>query len=217
MGSSRSSAPPTLATTEIEIKEGITDDDLADALRISFEAFARKFQLGFRNADDFIRTFADTVDRSSCLVAFVNGRVAGLLTIKLAETEFFDIELGSVFSSFNPIRATRILLNLGLLSSGSGNDEITKGQQLMIDTLAVDHAFRGHGIGTLLLAHAEAKARTMGKQALTLSVISNNEGAIQLYKRVGFKKTRTQRWFLIRWLTGSPAVYDMVKPICGND
>ena len=206
-----------MADTEIEIREGITDHDLEDALRISFEAFARKFHLGFRHADDFIRTFADTVDRSSCLTAFVNGRVAGLLTIKSSETEFFDIELGSVFTSFNPIRATKILMNLGLLSSGSGNDELSKSQQLMIDTLAVDYAFRGHGIGSLLLAHAEAKARTMGKQALTLSVISNNEGAIRLYERLGFKKTRTQRGFLIRWLTGSPEVYDMVKPICGND
>ena len=206
-----------MAYSEIEITEGITDEHLEDALRISFEAFARKFQLGFRDADDFIRTFYGTVDKSSCLTAFVNGRVAGLLTIKSEETEFFDIELGTLFTSFNPIRATKILLNLGLLSSGSGADEITKGQQLMIDTLAVDHAFRGHGIGTSLLEHAELKARTMSKQALTLSVISNNEGAIRFYKRLSFKKTRTQRGFLVRWLTGSPAVYDMVKPICGND
>ena len=206
-----------MTDSEIEITEGISEAHLQDALRISFEAFARKFQLGFRNDEDFIRTFAETVDNSSCLTAFVNGRVAGILTIQSSETEFFDVDLVKLFSSFNPIRATKILLNLSLLSSGFGTYEFPKSQQLMIDTLAVDRAYRGQGIGTLLLARAEAKARTTGKRVLTLDVISDNEGAIRLYERAGFKKFRTERGFLVRWLTGSPAFHGMVKSIDGSD
>ena len=206
-----------MANAEIEIKEGVTDEHLDDALRISFEAFATKFRLGFRNADDFVRVFADTVDKSSCLTAFVDGRVAGILTIQSVETEFFDVDLGKLITSFNPIRAIKILLNLSLVSSGFGTEKIPKSQQLMIDTLAVGHAFRGHGIGTLLLAHAESKARLTGKRVLTLDVISDNEGAIRLYERVGFKKIRTERGFLVRWLTGSPAFHSMVKPVGRSD
>ncbi len=206
-----------MAHSEIEIKEGITDNHIEDALRISFEAFATKFRLGFRNTDDFIKTFVNSVGKSSCLTALVNGQVAGILTIQSAEDEFFDIDLGELFTSFNPIRAVRILLNLSLLSSGFGTQEIPKSQQLIIDTLAVDDAFRGQGIGTLLLARAEAKARSTGKRFLTLDVISENEGAIRLYERVGFEKTRTERGFLVRWLTGSPAFHGMTKQVSEND
>ena len=64
-----------------KIAEGIDDERLEDALRISYDAFAAKFRIGFRNADDLIRLFRDSIDKTSCLSAIVDGRLAGVLDI----------------------------------------------------------------------------------------------------------------------------------------
>ncbi len=55
-----------------------------------------------------------------------------------------------------------------------------------INILATFAELRGKGIGTRLLDAAETKGREAGAQSLSVIVGSWNEGAAQLYARVGF-------------------------------
>ena len=191
----------------VAIVEGTQAEFVDDALRVAFDAFAKKFRLGFRDADDLVRLFRDSVDTSSCFSATVDGRFAGILTYRSGSREFYRLSLAALFSRFTPLRALRMLGNLLLLSEGVGPDEF------IVEMLAVDPSFRGLGLGTALMQAAEAKARAMDKRTMSLAVITENDGAIRLYQRLGYTTTKTWDGFLVRLVSGSTAVHRMEKAL----
>lgn len=197
-----------MANTGLKIVEGVGQEYVEDALRLGYGAFAKKFRHGFRDGDDLVRLFRDSVDRQSCLSAMVEGKLCGVLTFQIAGQEFYHLNLISAFTRFSPWRAMRILFNLTLLADdGPTHDEF------VVDSLAVDPSYRGLGIGTALMQRAEEKARSMGKRTMSLGVIGENEGAIRLYERLGYWTTRTWRGFLVRLATGSIEAHRMEMQI----
>ena len=196
-----------MTTAEVQVGEGLEARHVDDALRVVHDAFAEKFRIGFRHADDLIRLFRDSVDRTSCLSALVDGQFAGLLTIRTDGQEFYRLNVGALFTRFSPLRAIRMLLNLLLLA-----DEL-KGDEFVVETLAVDPAYRGMGIGTALLQKAEERAGAMGKYTMSLGVVGENAGAIRLYERVGYRRTHTWDGYLVRLATGSAEVHRMEKRV----
>jgi ribosomal protein S18 acetylase RimI-like enzyme len=58
---------------------------------------------------------------------------------------------------------------------------------LYIDTLCVDEAFRGKGVGSKLISLTRARAGELGLATLGLIVLADNTDAQRLYKRHGFK------------------------------
>ena len=191
----------------VEIKEGIEPQHVEDALRILHEAFARKLRHGFRDADDMVRLFHDGVDRTSCYSAIVDGRCLGVLTWSTRGREFYRFSARGLLTRFSPWRALRILFNSVLLLDSPAADE------LIVESIAVSPAARGLGLGTLLMERAEARACAMGKRRLSLGVIGENEGAIRLYERLGYRITRTMSGFWVRLATDSEIVHRMEKPL----
>lgn len=61
--------------------------------------------------------------------------------------------------------------------------------EFYIDTVCVHPDFRGQGMGTLLLEHAEKIAQEAGFDKLTLNVEEEKEAAIRLYERIGYRVT----------------------------
>ena len=57
---------------------------------------------------------------------------------------------------------------------------------LNIHDLAVTRAFRGQGVGRMLLQHAEQLARKLGCCKLTLEVLGGNTNAQTLYRSCGY-------------------------------
>lgn len=55
-----------------------------------------------------------------------------------------------------------------------------------IHDLAVLPADRGNGVGRMLLAEVERKARAMGCCKVTLEVLENNRQAMKMYAKAGF-------------------------------
>jgi GNAT superfamily N-acetyltransferase len=55
-----------------------------------------------------------------------------------------------------------------------------------LESLSVTATARGLGIGTALIAHCRERLRDLGAQWWTVSVISANEAAVDLYEREGF-------------------------------
>jgi ribosomal protein S18 acetylase RimI-like enzyme len=58
--------------------------------------------------------------------------------------------------------------------------------------MAVEPEWRGRGIGTRLLAEAEADCRRHGLGKLSLVVFEQNAGAKRLYERAGFREARRE-------------------------
>lgn len=65
-----------------------------------------------------------------------------------------------------------------------------------IRALAVDPADRGGGIGTMLMAAVEERARSAGATHLALDVAAKNRDARRLYERLGMSMLdESPRWF----------------------
>ena len=200
-----------MTTEQIEIAEGIDQSHLHDALRISHEAFAKKFRIGFRNADDLIRLFAESIDTTSCISATFNGQLVGILTFSTTTQEFYHLNTLTLLTRFSPIRAILIIFNLLLLTENVGTHDFH------IDSIAVDPSTRGMGIGTLLMHKAEEIASAKRKNKMVLGVITENQGAIKLYKRLGYEITKTDQGFLVRLAMQSAKVHRMEKTIAPED
>jgi [ribosomal protein S18]-alanine N-acetyltransferase len=72
----------------------------------------------------------------------------------------------------------------GLLVNGSEAD---------VQTLGVQPALQGQGLGTLLLRALTAEAARRGATSLLLEVRADNEPAIGLYRREGFERISIRR------------------------
>ena len=68
-------------------------------------------------------------------------------------------------------------------------------QNLRIYSVAVDPAARGCGVGQALLDAAIALARRLGLHEVTLEVRTDNDSAIRLYARNGFRDERLLRGY----------------------
>ena len=201
-----------MTTAEVQIVEGIAREHVDDALRITFDAFAKKFRIGFRNADDFVRLFRDSVDPENCLFAIVDGELSGVLAFQMTGHEFYQLNLRTAFEKFSPFRAGLVIFNLILLAF----EDAVGADEFHIDLVAVVPSSRGMGIGTALMLKAEEKAESTGKHTMSLGVIAENEGAIRLYERLGYRTTRTWRGFLVRLASNSTEVRRMEKSIGGS-
>ena len=201
-----------MTTAEVQIVEGVDREYVDDALCITYDAFAKKFRIGFRNADDFIRLFRDSVDPENCLFAIVDGELSGVLAFQMTGHEFYQLNLRTAFEKFSPFRAGLVIFNLILLAF----EDAVGADEFHIDLVAVGPSSRGMGIGTALMLKAEEKAESTGKHTMSLGVIAENEGAIRLYERLGYRTTRTWRGFLVRLAARSEEVRRMEKPIGGG-
>lgn len=191
----------------VAIVEGIDDSYIEDALRLAYEAFAKKFRVGFRDADGLVRLFGDSVNTRHCFTAIADGKLMGILMFQTVDREFFQPKLSAAFTRFSPVRALRIVLNLHLLTRTVRPDEF------VVDLLAVAPAAQGLGIGTRLMNQAENMARAMGKNTMSLDVIGENADAIRLYERMGFKTTRVWRSKWLELAIRSKEVRRMEKPL----
>lgn len=70
-------------------------------------------------------------------------------------------------------------------------DQETEGNVFYLDTLSVDAAYGGKGIGSELLQAAADEGERRGLRAFTLNADQTNAGAQRLYRRLGFVPVKT--------------------------
>jgi len=85
--------------------------------------------------------------------------------------------------------------------------------EVYIEMLGVAPAWRGEGVAAKLLSHAESVAGEEGVANLTLTVVSDNEAAITLYKKFGFETTLKKQNPILKWVTGHYGYNEMVKQL----
>lgn len=192
---------------DLAISEGIDRSFIQEALSMHYEVFAKKFRLGIKNEDEFVRVFEDLVEPAHCLTATVNGSLAGILTYRIEELQFFNYNFQHALEKLPIIRNMLLLLNLVLLESPVGSDE------LYIDSIVTSAQHRSMGVGSALLREIEKTTRSFGKNKLVLEVIGSNPRAKSLYERRGFKTVSSDAGFWIRLATGSNEVFRMVKHV----
>jgi ribosomal protein S18 acetylase RimI-like enzyme len=60
------------------------------------------------------------------------------------------------------------------------------GHRGWIYSLAVSPHYRGRGIGTSLMKHAEKTLRDLGAPKINLQVVETNRGVVKFYEKLGF-------------------------------
>lgn len=71
-----------------------------------------------------------------------------------------------------------------LHKGGPGNHEK---KMLRLESIVVDEALRGQGIGKQMVLEARALAKAFGCQELILGVHPENDGAVAFYQKCGFR------------------------------
>lgn len=114
----------------------------------------------------------------NCFVCDINGSVVGLILV------YFG---GNAVDLDEPL-VTR--LRIVKSDPSLTIDKEAEVEDLYLDTLCVNPAYRGHGIGTALIQFVERYAREKGYERLSLAVEKNNANAQKLYTKLGYKEVK---------------------------
>ncbi len=201
-----------MMTTEINLRPAI----LADAkplARLWMAAFPDKFGpiLG-EKAEPVLCDWLRLSQRhlKTTTIAELAGELAGFIILETPAAPHVDDGrwLWYALQLNNGIfGALRGLVLMSLINT----KHLTKPDEVYIEMLGVDPTWRGQGVGSCLIRHAENTARQQGAGQLALAVVSDNTPAIHLYKKVGFKIKSEHRSRLLKWITGHRGYYEMVK------
>ncbi|GEM_PF-2109623 len=145
-------------------------------------------------------------------VAEIEGQVTGFIMLAIPTT-YHNNEMQCLWYALRQydgfFRATWKLWLMKLVDS----DYQATRNELYIEMLGVDPNWRGQGVAQRLMAYAKAIAQSSQADWLTLSVVSDNESAISLYKKIGFEPMTTHPNRVLKWLTGQPGYNHMAKRV----
>lgn len=142
----------------IEIREAVADE-WDEAGRVTADAY-REFVRG-GDWDPYLQRIADVrgrSDRTTILVALVDGRIVGSATVELA---------GRVEPEDDPTLAP---------------------DEAHIRMLGISPDARGRGIGRRLMEASESLAQAQGKTIVTLHTTERMEAARSMYESLGYER-----------------------------
>lgn len=146
-----------------------------------WSAFGRKLRVAFPDPASGRSFVTENLRPDRTLVARVDGEVAGICGFHENGHGAADLSWHALRKRFGARTATRGLLALAPLHPGE------RSGILVLDGICVDAEQRGRGIGTALLAAAEAHAAARGDREVQLSVVDTNPRAEALYRRLGYR------------------------------
>jgi len=89
--------------------------------------------------------------------------------------------------------------------------------EMHIMNLAVDPAYRRHGVATFLLGYGLRLAEGYGAKKAFLEVRASNHAAIELYRKTGFCEAgRRRRYYLETQEDAVVMIYDMIGAVGQN-
>lgn len=122
----------------------------------------------------------------NCLVLESSGEKLGLLSsYAVGDDGYSSLSYSHIMAAGGPRLLWHYVTNIGELILSQSLPEGQDGEYYISMVAAAPKA-RGKGIGTRLVNCAIERARELGKEKVSLVVTKDNEGAIKLYKRMGF-------------------------------
>lgn len=167
----------------VTVGEGFAEDEREHVAALYWEAFGRKLRPGFADETTGQAVVQSALRRQQFLVARHDGQVLGICGFHVDGAGAADFGWSRLRGTLSVPASLRASVILSVLARPDDS------RALVLDGICVDAAARGRGIGTRLLEAAREKARGIGVEAVTLSVIDANPRARALYERHGFRPT----------------------------
>jgi predicted N-acetyltransferase YhbS len=177
----------------LQIYQGLSPDHLQSVAQLYFESFRRQISpiLGINEqAVSFIR---NSVNPQQALTAILDGKFAGFAGLQYSGQSFLQLHLSQFIQQFGWLLG-RIRFSQATLFEQPLQDE----GQLLIESIAVDPAFRGQGVGTSLINAVTEFASKKGFHAVHIKVPNTAPALYKLSRRLGFNYVSTQSWEFLR-------------------
>jgi ribosomal protein S18 acetylase RimI-like enzyme len=177
----------------LQIYQGLRPDYLQSAAQLYFESFRRQISpiLGVNEkAVSFIR---QSFNPQQALTAILDGKFAGFAGLQYSGQTFLHLRLSQFIQQFGWLLG-RIRFSQAALFEQPLQDE----GQLLIESIAVDPAFRGQGVGTSLINAVTELAGKMDFHAVHIKVPNTAPALYKLSRRLGFNYVSTQSWEFLR-------------------
>ena len=149
--------------------------------------------------DDFRRVMTSLVARTDTQYSYLNPLVAIEETAPVPGVSAPGCIVGICVSYDGALlhQLRQAFIDAAIKEWGMDHSAIpdeTQAGELYLDSLAVDPAYRGRGIASLLLRATIDKSRALGLPATGLLVDVGNPKAEALYNKVGFRYAGTNSW-----------------------
>ncbi len=191
----------------VEIRREMPPGAGQRAAELYWEAFGRKLGPALGPREKGVAFIAAPLNPDRAVVALAGGRLVGVAGYRHAGRALTGGSPADILNAYGWLAGLPRLAVLALLE----REETPR--ELVMDGIAVDPAFRGLGIGGLLLEEVTAVAATLGCLRVRLDVVDTNPRARALYERRGFTAADTQRTPYLRRLMGFGAVTKMFRPV----
>ncbi|MEM7696034.1 MAG: GNAT family N-acetyltransferase [Pseudomonadota bacterium] len=193
----------------VHLREGFDPAQREAVAALYHAAFSQKLRAALGAPDDAIEFLTAIIDPNFAIVAEVDGAPVGVAGYKTADGAFTGGKgagkiLVQHYGTFGALWRGALLSLL--------EREAVPGILLM-DGLAVLPDMRGRGVGTLLLAAIDAKAKSLTCDAVRLDVVDINPRARALYEREGFVATERTGLGVFAWAFGFREVTTMMRPV----
>ena len=197
--------------SDIIFQIGLPGQFRADAAKLYDEAFGQKLSVAVRSNEKRISLIQKGLIPEYAIVALSDNTLLGIAG--------FHTSSGSLTGG---ISYKDLLSELGFLKGNwatiifSLYDRKPKIRELLMDGIAVHADSRGKGVGSKLLGKIAMYAQQNKFKNVRLDVIDINPEAKKLYKRMGFKAVKTERFPYLRWLLGFSGSTTMLLSVAEN-
>lgn len=169
----------------IEIGDHLPEAYIPAGVRLYYTGLEAKLGPVFGPLEAALAVLPGSIQPARCLVAFTEGRLAGILGIHDQRGSFLEPSYGTMVRHYGQISGTFRTMLLMLL------DHKVPPGDLYLDGIVVDPGLRRQAIGTALITAFENRARDNGFASVSLEVIDTNPRAKALYVRMGYHKIAT--------------------------
>ena len=176
----------------LQIHQGLYPAHLQRAAQLYFDAFRRQVSPIIGVNERAVAFIRQCINPQQALTAIFDGKLAGFAGLQYGDQSFLRLRLSQFVDRFGwvlgRIRFRQAALFEQPLQSGD----------LRIESIAVDPAMRGQGVGTWLLNAATDFAGSQGFKAVHINVPDTASDLFKLCQRVGFNDVSTQNWSFLK-------------------
>jgi len=150
----------------------------------------------------------EAINPDQCMSAYFDNELVGIALFATKSASGFKSESGKILQrQLGIFRALRAGFVFALFTHRPQKGE------MYIEAISVSSKVRGQGVGKMLLDKLVEKAKEDSQSYLSLKVILENERALKLYEREGFKIAKTQRSRFLKLIVGIQGAHEMEKLI----